>query len=93
MDIILELLSPVQHNEDTLMDEIERNRRLNQIYCEYGRIFEDEESVHVYWAHQAHIAAIRQDVSAPRSGFDISAMRSTAGWIATLGGDDRSPSA
>jgi hypothetical protein len=62
LDIILELLSPVQHNEDTLMDEIERNRRLNQLYCEYGHIFKDEGSLHAYWAHQTYIAAIRHDV-------------------------------
>jgi hypothetical protein len=69
------------------MDEIKRNRRLNQLYCEYGHIFKDERSLHAYWAHQAYIAAIRHDVSAPRTGFDISAVRSTAGWIATLAGD------
>ena len=96
MDIILELLSPVQHNEGTLMDEIERNRRLNQLHYNYGHIFKGEGSLHTYWAQQAHtIVAMRHDASAPRTGFDISAVRSTAGWIATLEGDsggDKSPS-
>ena len=95
MDIILWLMSPVQHNEDTLMNDIEGTRRLNQSLCEYERVFKNEESLHTYWAHQAHIAAIQHDTPAPRAKFNISAERSTAGWQATLegeAGDDERPS-
>jgi hypothetical protein len=87
MDIILELMSPVHHSENTLMDDIERTRRLNQPHCEYGRVFRDDESLHEYWVHQAHVAAIRRNASLPRAEFDISAERSTVGWIGALEGD------
>ena len=87
MDIILELPSHVQHNEDTLTSEIERTWRLNQPHCEYGRVFEDEESVQAYWAHQSHAAAIQRDTSIWKAEFDISAERSTVKWITTLEGE------
>ncbi|KIM91210.1 hypothetical protein PILCRDRAFT_168856 [Piloderma croceum F 1598] len=88
MDIILGLMSPVHHNEDTLMDDMERARRLNQSHREYGRVFKNEESLHTYWAHQARIAAIHNDTQARSARFKISAERSTAGWEAALTGDD-----
>jgi len=87
MDIILGFMSPVQHNEDTLMDDIERTRRLNQSHREYGRVFENGESLHTYWAHQARIAAIHHDAPVRSASFKISAERSTAGWEAALAGE------
>jgi hypothetical protein len=87
MDIILGFMSPVQHNEDTLMDDVERTRRLNQSHREYGRVFENGESLHTYWAHQARIAAIHHDAPARSTRFKISAERSTAGWEAALAGE------
>lgn len=87
MDIILGLVSPVQHNEDTLMDDTERTRRLNQSHREYGRVFKNEEALHTYWAHQARIAAIHDDAPARSVRFKISAERSTSRWEAALEGE------
>jgi hypothetical protein len=71
------------------MDGIENMRRVNQSHPEYGPVFKDEEALHAYWLHQAHIAAIHHDTMVlwTKFEFDISAERSTAGWIATLDGD------
>lgn len=91
MDIIIELQSPiVQDTEDTLMDDVDRCRRLNQIHREYGCVFKDQESLNAYWASQS----MRQGASAPRAyvgtgvaQFHPSFERSTAGWAVTLDGD------
>jgi hypothetical protein len=87
MDIILKLMSPMQDDEDTLMDDIERIRRLNQSHPEYGRVFKDAESLHAYWDHQVHIAAMQHDAPVLKAMFNTSAERSTAGWSAGLSGD------
>lgn len=94
MDIMLELQSPVmQHIKDTVIDTITLSWHLDQSSSIHGSVFKDAKSLDSYWLEQSHAAAILREPLDPRLraahlvDFDISAERSTAGWVAALDGD------